>query len=325
MAGDLTRLNSIAEGHNGILTITEIQDCGFPRSWASVRVRSGRWQRVHRGVYATFPIPLTWEQRARAGLLFAGTQAALAGHAAGFLHGLVRTAPPVIEILVPHSTLLQPTTGLLLLRTRRRFVVGGNPRRTGLLDTVLDLADRATGEKEVLDILTSGIRRGVNVGKLRRAMEQRRYCRNRSLLRELLEETPDGVQSPLEFRFIVNVVRAHGLPLPRLQVRTRVRGYWIRSDNRFDDYGLRVELDGEIAHPGRATNRDVMRDIDVLLMTGDRTLRFRWWNAMHGACLTAAQLAFALNLGGWAGEPTPCGPGCTVLAEYRALRRRMGA
>src|SRR5660397_296717 len=73
----------------------------------------------------------------------------------------------------------------------------------------------------------------------------------------------------------------------RDRVRERVRGYWIRSDCWYEGYGLRVELDGELAHPGRATHRDVLRDNDVLLMTGDLTLRYRWWHTLAGACVSA--------------------------------------
>ena len=320
MARDLTRLTAIAEGHGGLISIAEVQECGFTRSWASVRVNSDRWQRVHRGVYATFPTALTWDQRARAGLLFAGKQAALSHHASGHLHGLIPAAPEVIEILVPHTTLLTPATGLLVRRTRRRFAVVGNPRRTNLVDTVLDLADDATRETDVLDILTGDIRKGAKPERVLREMERRRYFENRSLLSELLARTPDGVESPLELRFHTNVALAHGLPLPQRQVRERVRGYWIRSDCWYEGYGLRVELDGELAHPGRATHRDVLRDNDVLLMTGDVTLRYRWWHTLNGACVSAAQLATGLNRGSWVGEPTPCGPRCTVVREYGKLR-----
>lgn len=325
MPGNLARLNALAAAHGGLVSIAEVQGCGFTRSWASIRVRSGRWQRVHRGVYATFPTELTWEQRARAGLLYAGERAGLSHRASGHLHGLVSVAPEVIDIRVPHETLLTPTTGIRLHRTRRRFGVVGSPRRTTLVDTVLDLVGDAKRTSEVLDMLTVGIRKGARPEQVLRALEKRRYFENRSLLRELLTRTPDGVESPLELRFHENVVVAHGLPVPQRQVRQRVRGYWIRSDCSFEGFGVRVELDGELAHPGRATTRDVLRDNDVLLMSGDITLRYRWWHTLLGACVAAAQVAIGLNRGGWVGEPIPCGPRCTVAAEYRKLQGTLGS
>lgn len=321
MAGDLARLTEIANRHGGIVSISDVQACGFTRSWASLRVGSGRWQRVHRGVYAVFPTELTWEQRAHAGLAFAGRRAALCDHAAGHLHGLISTAPDVIEILVPHSTLLTPPTGLALRRTRRRFAVVGHPRRTNLVDTVLDLADRAKGETEVLDMVAAGAGKGAKPDRLLREMGKRRYVPHRALLKDLLARTPDGVESPLELRFHTNVLVAHGLPLPQRQVRERVRGYWIRSDCWYERYGVRVELDGELAHPGRATPRDVLRDNDVLLKTGDITLRYRWWHALEGACVSAAQVASGLSRGGWEGEPVRCDqPRCSAVREFGTLR-----
>ena len=87
----------------------------------------------------------------------------------------------------------------------------------------------------------------------------------------------------------------------------------IRSDARYPEYGVRVELDGELAHPGRATSADLYRDNDVLIDTGERTFRYRWTHVAGTPCRTASQLGRALRQGGWEGSVRVCGPGCSVL------------
>lgn len=322
MAGDIGQLTAIAEKHCGLITITAILSCGFTRSWAAARVDSTLWQRVHRGVYATFPHDLTWEQKARAGLLLAGKLGALSHRSAGYLHGLLTDAPKVIEITLPHSVKVAPAEGLLFHRTRRAFAMVRNPYRTTLLDTVVDLVDTAANPTEVLSRLTGGIRSGLHPKAILTAAAQRRLLGNRGILCAILAENVDGVESTLEYQFHTNVVRAHGLPAPTRQSRQRVRDYWIRSDCWFEDYGLRVELDGEVAHPGKATDTDVLRDNDVLLTLDEITLRFRWIHTLGGACLSAAQLTTGLRRGGFQGEPQPCSPACHAPAEFRKLVTR---
>ncbi|NCD17643.1 MAG: hypothetical protein EOL91_10120, partial [Actinobacteria bacterium] len=72
MKGDLSQLLGTAAGQHGLVTSSDIEAAGLAECWVSRRATSGMWQRVHRGVYATSPGTLTWEQRARAALLYGG-------------------------------------------------------------------------------------------------------------------------------------------------------------------------------------------------------------------------------------------------------------
>ena len=319
MAGDIKQLMSIANDREGLVTITEIEACGFSRTWASSRVQSDAWRRIQRGIYGTFPTEPTWDQRARAALLLAGREAALSNRSAGYLHRLIREAPDTIEVLVPHKQIVVAGDRVTINRTRRSFARVGNPRRTTLLDTVLDLVDTASSADEVLDVLTAGIRQGLDPATVLTTAAKRRYLGNRSVLRDLLQQGVEGVESTLEHQFHTNVVLAHGLPTPTRQDRRRIRDHWIRSDCWYEDFGLRVELDGELAHPGRATDRDIIRDNDVILALEELTLRYRWPHTLAGACVSAAQLAVGLRRGGFEGAPTPCREGCAAPTAFAQL------
>lgn len=319
MPRDPNRLTELADKHTGLLTTAEILACGFSRSWVSRRVADTLWQRVHRGVYATFPQELSWDQTARAALLLAGRQAALSHWSAGFLHGLTKEAPRIIEISVSHRLKVRPSAGVLIHRVRRTLKMTGDPRRTTLIETALDLVHMATDVSGVLDVLSQAVWKGADPKALLKAAERRRYLGNREVLRMLLAEFIEGVESELERRFLANVVRAHGLPEPVLQARTKLRDHWVRSDCWFERHALRVELDGELAHPGRATEADVLRDNDSILIHGDVTLRYRWWHTLLGACASAAQVAAGLRRGGFEGEPQPCCATCIAPAEFRKI------
>ncbi|MDQ2624946.1 MAG: hypothetical protein M3Y20_07285, partial [Actinomycetota bacterium] len=147
---------------------------------------------------------------------------------------------------------------------------------------------------------------------MREIIAERARIRQRRLVTDLLAEADAGIESPLEHRYHHDVERAHGLPRSQLQVRTLLDGAWTRADRRYTEFALRVELDGELAHPGGRTDRDVWRDNAAAAELGDLTLRYRWIHVVSMSCETAAQVALALQRNGWTGSPRPCSPTCRL-------------
>ena len=99
------------------------------------------------------------------------------------------------------------------------------------------------------------------------ALDGRGRVRHRALVVDVLAEVAAGVESPLERRYRRDVERAHGLPISELQVREVLSGRWVRADGRYRPYRTRVELDGQLAHPGGRTDEDTWRDNAALLET----------------------------------------------------------
>lgn len=328
---EISGLAALAERQLHVVSRADLAACGVTDQMTRHRVRAGYWQRVHPGVVAMFPGELSREQREWAAVLYVrpqlreGEWVLIGGAAAARHHGLVREDPTVIDVFVPHRVKLTAPVGVRVRRTRRRCAKVGSPGWTGIEETVLDMVEAATSDGAVLDLLIAAIQNRVSPGALLNRADRRKRFRNRPLFLECLARTPDGVESHLELRYHRDVERAHGLPVSSRQQWQRVRGHWIRADCRYARYGLRVELDGELAHPGRATHADVLRDNDALLISREMTLRFRWSHVVEDPCLTAAQTAFGLRLGGWTGMATPCSDGCLVREHVRELengRRR---
>lgn len=318
-------LTALAARQGNVLSRANLLACGISDHVTLARVNAGYWQRVHRGVVAMFPGELSLDQRAWAAVLYAQAQlrdgewALIADDSAARFYGLRTKDPETIDILVPHRAKIAPTPGVRIRRTRRRYAKVGSPGWTELEETILDLVERADSAEDVIDLLIAAFRQRVSPSRLMNRADRRKRLRNRALLLECISRTPDGVESHLEFRHHRDVERDHGLPVSTRQGWQRLRGYWIRADCRYAEFGLRVELDGELAHPGRATHADVLRDNDVLLLSQEITLRFRWSHVVKDPCLVAAQTAVGLRLGGWTGSPKPCSASCGVLGHVEAL------
>lgn len=301
--------------HAGVLTTAQLVELGADRAWISRQVRSGRWQQLHRGVVVTYSGPVTWRARAWAALLYAGPGAALSHESAALRHTLTSRPPQRVDVRIPEGRRVAPSPGLVIHRSTAPIRAGGQPRTVWRADTVVDLVAAARSVDDVVGWVCAGARAGARPAEILDAARQRGIFRNASLLREVIAEVREGIESPLERRYHRNVERRHGLPRARLQVRAVVRGLWIRADAVYDEYGVRTELDGNLGHPGGRTDADTWRDNAVVLATGELTLRYRWRHVAVDPCGTAAQVAMALRRGGWTGTPRRCGPACTLPDE----------
>lgn len=305
-------VTDLATPHDGVLTRAQLRAAGADDSWITRRVEAGDWQRLHRGVFATFSGPVPWITSASAALAYAGEGAALSHRSAARLLGFTARPPRVVDVTVPESRRVTPTDGIVLHRRTTMPAVGGRPPRTLGADTVLDLVAAARDVDDAVGWLCAAARAGVPPGAVAGAASRRGPFPRRGLLLELVAEVAAGIESPLERRYHGDVERRHGLPCAVLQRRDVVGGLWIRADCVYEGLGVRVELDGWLGHPGARTDADTWRDNAVLLARGDLTLRYRWRHVTVTPCSTATQVAAALAARGWSGNPRPCGRTCVV-------------
>lgn len=319
---DTRGLEDLLAPQDRVVTTAQLLALGATEPWIGRRIRDGRWQRVHRGVLVTYSGPVSWRSRFRAAVLHAGTGAVLSHEAAAYLHSWRSAPPTVVAVTVPADRHPEPSPGLRVVRSRLirpdlAPLSGAVPSgvwafpRTSSADTAFDLGALDPTPDGIVAALAEAARGRTPIEELRRALERRPTHPGRALFAEMLALVAEGVESPLELRYH-QAERRHGLPRARLQVRTVVDGRLVRADCRYDDFGLRVELDGELAHPGGRTDQDTWRDNAVLIETGDLTLRYRWLHLAATPCDSTRQVALALRSRGWTGVPTRCGPDCTI-------------
>jgi hypothetical protein len=281
-----------------------------PRAMCS-RVSSGRWQRLQRGVYATFSGEPARETVLWAALLRVGPDAVLSHLTAAERHGLIDEPSSFVTITVPASK--RPARVAIpgvvihrsdaILRTKHPAML---PPCTRVEDTVLDLIEIARTFDDAYGWICRAIgRRRTTADRIRVAMDARKKMRWRREIAVALGDAEGGASSVLEYRYVHRVERPHGLPVARRQARIRQGSANRYLDNLYEEYGVCVELDGTAAHPADEQWRDKRRD-NANAVNGIVTLRFGLLDLRDRRCETAAAVATLLRQRGWPASPQIC-------------------
>jgi hypothetical protein len=292
----------------GVVNLEMCRAAGLPASRVRWLVESGRWQRLHPRVFATFSGPVDVPTRRYATLLYAGRGAALSHRSAGALWGLC-AEPPVIHVVVPSCRKVDPQPGLVIHRSRTLSHAQVHPTllspRTRVERTVVDLlAEQPTADR-ALGLVADALREGLSTApRLRDAVNAGRGIRWRRVVLEAIPDLTQGARSVLELRDAA-MRRAHGLPAGRRQVRRRHTGVEY-LDVLVEEFGLHVELDGRLGHDrGSEIWRDMRRD-NASELRGLRHLRYGWADLVDRPCAVAAEQAQVLAQQGWTGRLRRC-------------------
>ena len=302
----------------GILDRGQALNLGFSPRQIWHRLRSGAWQRVYPGVYATFSGPVSRDARLWAAVRWAGQGAMVSHETAAEVHRMVdKPVGSSIHVTVPLSRRLVPVRGIVVHRSgqsRQDFLGPFNLPRTRIDDTVLDLVAAASGFDNAYAWISRAVSRNlVTASVLRAALTRRTRIRWRAWLNDSLAEAGDGILSSLELRYVRDVERAHGLPSSQHQARRQLNGKTHFKDNWYPEYRLAVEIDGPAYHQNERVQRDKERDNANLAADDVRTFRFGPVAVTQQACQTAAIVASTLQRNGWHGVPRPCRrAGCTA-------------
>jgi len=268
------------------------------------RVRGADWQRIQRGVYATFSGKVTREAQLWAALLRAGPEAVLSHQTAAELYGLLKEPSPMIHLTVPATT--NPArkgriAGVVVHRSRVLDVTRHpvlSPPRTRIEQTVLDLIEAMDDPAERYDLICRAIgSRLTTAARLREALDQRNRFRDRREAESALGDAGLGALSNLERWYLRGVERRHKLPAATRQARVRIGDKNSYLDNLYEDYLVCVELDGAAAHPAGEQWRDKRRDRRNLALEKVVTMRFGYpdLRTEQAQCRTAAEVAGVLR------------------------------
>ncbi len=285
-------------------------------------VRDGVFAVLTHGVYRSTLVPLTAAQWGWAARLVGGSGSAIGGWRALQLAGLATeslatrgrpTAAPglVTDVWLPRGARLRPRAGFTFRIDglgRLSHTMGTLPRIRAE-DAVLDVGSQLDLDAWV-ELLSTGARTGVfSPTSVRLRLDARRRWHPLPAHRAVLDDLA-GIESTLEFAYLRDVERAHGLPVGRRQA-SLVAG--TRSDVSYDEYDTLIELDGRLGHEGPGAFRDMRRD-NAHAMTGVFTLRYGSVDIRGRPCAVAAQVVARLRSQGWAGPGRRC-PRCPPPSE----------
>ncbi|NEE03130.1 type IV toxin-antitoxin system AbiEi family antitoxin domain-containing protein [Phytoactinopolyspora halotolerans] len=299
----------------GLVSRRQLVDHGVGEELARARVRAGRWQRIHRGVYAVFSGPLTRAAQIWAALLRAGDGAVASHQTAAELDGLLSDVDDRIHVTVEATRRVRGKIDGVVVHYAHRLPdtrhPSKDPPRTRIDDTVLDLVDVSHSPRAVAGYVTQACQNRLTTPlHLADALGRRKKIKWRPMLEAMLLDVAEGAQSPLELKYLWSVERAHGLPRGSRQCRRSfTRVIWI--DVLYEEFGVVVELDGRVGHDGDGQFRDRRRD-NRSTTHGLWTLRYGHAETFGTPCDVAAEVVDLLRRQGWRGTPTPCSPDCPL-------------
>jgi very-short-patch-repair endonuclease len=306
------------QSQSGVVSRPQAREAGWPEGTIDQRLRSGIWQRLQPGAYATFTGCPSREARLWAAVLSLGAGATLSHQTAAEIHELIDKPVKQIHISIPADRRPgrgQTMRGVTIHRSRGLVPEWQPPwrlPRTTVEDTVLDLVAAARTFDDAYGWISRAIgRRLTSPQSLSKALAARRRIRWRAWITAALEDAADGVHSPLERNYVHGVERAHRLPTAHRQAKRRLGSGNRYLDNLYQEYGICVELDGVAAHPAENRWQDTHRE-NAILVQGIETLRYGWPDTTEHRCRTALEIAAVLRRHGWKGKLRPCGPTCQV-------------
>lgn len=315
---------ALLRDQHGIISRTQALRHGFTDAGILAQVTARRWRRVGHGAVATFTGPLTAAARRHAALVAVAGPAALSHRTAGRVWGMLAGEWPSeepAEVTVPYGASAQPRVDLVLHRSRafEHIVV----EHDGLLvvdrpHTALDLALAEPDAMAALRLLLHlALRGSLRADQLAFAVERRRPRRYRRACLEAVRLLRDGVTSPLEARYVLDVETAHGLPRAERQTPFALDSTTVYEDCLYPcpDGLVVVRLDGHRYHADPAVRLRDRRRGNAAEVAGRARLEYGWEEVTRQPCRVAREVAEVLAANGWTGEVGACGACAHLLAS----------
>lgn len=253
----------IAERQHGVFTFDQALSCDFTPTAVQYRVRTGKWLRVHKGVYRLAGAPRTFEQSAMARVLASGPGAVAFRRTAGALFEIEGIDAAIVEVAVQRARNSRYAHQRTTLLPRDRALIGVIPV-TKPDRTIIDLASVLDADP-LEDALDDTIRRRlVRPRALEERLEQmtRRGSKGLGILLELVRvRTTKNVSGSGRENVVRRALTRAGLPEPVRQFRIYdAEGRFVaRPDLSYPDRRLYIEYNGADHETPRRSQADIDR------------------------------------------------------------------
>ena len=247
---------------DGVITLAQARGHGMSPDAVERMVKSGRWRRLHLGVYQSVDHKPSAASRLRAGVFATGGVAH--GLSAAWWHGLVDTAPSVHTVTIPPKRRIEAPRGVRIRRTK--LDAADQVKLKGVATTTIPLTVLEVGDSILIDQV---LQRGVTIAGLNRALERNARRAGMKRARALVAVAASGGRSEAE-RLAHRIMR----PIPGWRAQLPVGPYWL--DVAFEDIKLGIEVDGWRWHKDSRRNSEDLKRQNALVNAGWRLLRFDW-------------------------------------------------
>jgi len=270
-----TRVGEIAGGQRNLITLDQLAALGIGRNAIEHRLASGRWQRLHKGVYLIGPAPPTLSARAWAAVFSCGDGSVLSHRTAAALWRLL----PAEEEL--HIAVAGRNPGVRRGVTVHRVIelpageitTRGDLPLTTPARTICDLAATEPLRDVEAALAEARIHRLATDAQIKAVIQRAPTRPGAPIIRTLLEAEDDsGYTRSRAERLLRDLIAKSNLERPLFN--EPLLGYVV--DALWPKQRLIVEVDGYTYHHHRAAfERDRARD-QRLIAAGYRVIRVTW-------------------------------------------------
>jgi very-short-patch-repair endonuclease len=285
----------VAGRQDNVITRAQLFALGAGRRVIARRLESGRWQRLHTGVYLIGPAPPTATARARAAVLWCGDGAVISHRTAAEIWQLLpAAAEPETHVTVAGRN-PGPRVGVRAHRVRALASADvatklGLPLTTPAR-TICDLAG-TTSLRETEEALSQArVHRLATDSQLEQVIRRAPTLKGSSVVRTLLTtENESGYTRSRAERLMRKLVHAADLNRPRFN--EPLLGYV--ADVLWPEDRLVVEVDGYKYHRHRGAFESDRRRDQVLVAGGYRVIHVTWIQLRDRPISVIASIAQAL-------------------------------
>lgn len=292
---ELARLATRAKG---VVTRAQLLRNGVTVAQIKHRLRSGTLHREYPGVYRVGHRAPSTEARYLAAVRACGPHALLCDNAAGHLLGILKSGPPLPEVVAPTARCVP---GIRTRRARRMDAIDAWTWRgvpvTSAAQTIVDLAAGLNFDELARACHEAGVRHRTTPREVEAVLARSPRRPGADKLRAILRGEARVTLSTLERRFLATL-RDAALELP--QTNCSVDGR--RVDCRWPARRLTVELDSYRYHGSRhAWEMDRRREREAHAR-GDELRRYTYGDVLEDPSLMLAELRDLLT------DPIPGSP-----------------
>ncbi|HVE63168.1 MAG TPA: hypothetical protein VNB94_05145 [Mycobacteriales bacterium] len=273
----LRELDRWLHEHHDVVSVSRLSVLGVPRHHATNRVRDGRWQRIHEGVFYARTGPLGFESRCAAALAVLGPDAALDDETALVAWGLLTAGKgPKIRVVIAHRGSKRAPDSVVV-RRRVGFSARSWHERNGLQvlrleHAVIAMSRRRPGSARGL--LSSAVQKGMTTAdRLRGAVLAWPSIAGRARLLLLIADIDGGSRSELECA-VLDGVRRSDLPIPQRNYALLIEGRRLWLDMCYPALRIAIEIDGKAYHVLAEDWEDDLERQNDIVLDGWLILRF---------------------------------------------------
>jgi predicted transcriptional regulator of viral defense system len=189
------RLFELASEQGGYFTAAQARARGFSKALLAHHAKSGRFLRVHQGLYRLREYPSSPREDVVAAWLTTGREVTVVSHDSALdILGLSDVVPEIVHLTVPRAKRYRSASPRVAIHTTTRrlgtsdVVVREGIRVTAPARSIVDAAQAGTAPEQIMAAVSQALDRGMATESILLGVAKTRGGRVERLVRQVIEE-----------------------------------------------------------------------------------------------------------------------------------------